>query len=325
MYPVRVESNNYIPSRAVNSVNKMEYPIVPVVKIDKTFDSPFNVLKNQETLNFSIQNLDNGSNTVKPLPNEYNPDFQHNMNFNYDLQVFCSIHNREEIKYFCFTCLQEPICAECVIHGKHKNHNVQHIKSAIPPVVSNLHDVLKVFKTNLEYLNSLNYKTNLIGKERKENYESFKSKIKTIFDDLRTKLDSKENEIYKIIDQYFNYSIKSFDPNIPQKYSNLKNNFDIIQRNYFTTNPINLLNFFAKNNESLRNELANESDIKFKYRDPQLIENPLNNEFITNLKNFNSKINDIISEIKPSNVIHENQLFSLDNPGFNLLKDNRMI
>lgn len=29
----------------------------------------------------------------------------------------CKEHLEEEVSYFCFTCLSQPICSECVIHG----------------------------------------------------------------------------------------------------------------------------------------------------------------------------------------------------------------
>ena len=37
---------------------------------------------------------------------------------------FCLEHPEEEISYFCFDCLTDCICPECVIHGVHKNHEV---------------------------------------------------------------------------------------------------------------------------------------------------------------------------------------------------------
>ena len=49
---------------------------------------------------------------------------------------FCLEHPEEEISYFCFDCLTDCICPECVIHGVHKNHEVQTIRKSYPIIKS---------------------------------------------------------------------------------------------------------------------------------------------------------------------------------------------
>jgi len=46
----------------------------------------------------------------------------------------CGEHPDEEILYFCFDCLCECICPECVIHGRHKDHDVKTIKKSAPVI-----------------------------------------------------------------------------------------------------------------------------------------------------------------------------------------------
>ena len=45
---------------------------------------------------------------------------------------FCPEHPDEEISYFCFNCISNCICPECIIHGVHKNHEVMTIKRSYP-------------------------------------------------------------------------------------------------------------------------------------------------------------------------------------------------
>ena len=45
---------------------------------------------------------------------------------------FCPEHPDEEISYFCFNCISNCICPECIIHGVHKNHEVLTIKKSYP-------------------------------------------------------------------------------------------------------------------------------------------------------------------------------------------------
>jgi len=46
------------------------------------------------------------------------------------MRAFCIEHPDEEISYFCFDCLANCICPECVIHGIHKNHEVLTVKKS---------------------------------------------------------------------------------------------------------------------------------------------------------------------------------------------------
>lgn len=56
--------------------------------------------------------------------------------------VFCSSHPDEEVSYYCFTCNTNCICPECIIHGIHKNHEVQTIRKAYPIVRGQLREFL---------------------------------------------------------------------------------------------------------------------------------------------------------------------------------------
>jgi hypothetical protein len=56
------------------------------------------------------------------------------MNQQAQKKEYCKEHN-EEVSYFCFECMNKCICAECVVHGVHKNHDVMSIKKAYPVIV----------------------------------------------------------------------------------------------------------------------------------------------------------------------------------------------
>ena len=50
----------------------------------------------------------------------------------------CAHHPDEEIKYFCFSCMGLPVCAECVVHGIHNGHDVMNVKKAYPTIKAKL-------------------------------------------------------------------------------------------------------------------------------------------------------------------------------------------
>ena len=54
---------------------------------------------------------------------------------------YCSEHPDELVNYFCFDTSEANICAECVIHGNYKNHEVMTIKKAYPHICSRLEDL----------------------------------------------------------------------------------------------------------------------------------------------------------------------------------------
>jgi len=43
----------------------------------------------------------------------------------------CRIHPEEPLQYFCLQCQTECICAECVIHGEHRGHEVLNVREAV--------------------------------------------------------------------------------------------------------------------------------------------------------------------------------------------------
>lgn len=55
---------------------------------------------------------------------------------------FCPEHPDEEISYFCFNCISNCICPECIIHGVHKNHEVMTIKKSYPIIKNKVRDMV---------------------------------------------------------------------------------------------------------------------------------------------------------------------------------------
>ena len=64
----------------------------------------------------------------------------------------CRDHPEEEVNYFCFDCLCSPICAECVVHGSHKNHEVQTLRKAYPQIVAKTEELALQLGTKVDEL-----------------------------------------------------------------------------------------------------------------------------------------------------------------------------
>ena len=78
--------------------------------------------------NLSRSNLLNTNSNVNY--SNYGPG----VNQNSQKKEYCKEHN-EEVTYFCFECMNKCLCAECVVHGVHKNHDVMSIKKAYPVII----------------------------------------------------------------------------------------------------------------------------------------------------------------------------------------------
>ena len=56
----------------------------------------------------------------------------------FGVSSMCASHPDQPLQYFCLDCETKCICAECVIHGIHKGHEVLAIKKAYPLLQSKI-------------------------------------------------------------------------------------------------------------------------------------------------------------------------------------------
>ncbi len=76
----------------------------------------------------------------------------------------CKEHD-EVISYFCFDCICEPICPECVVHGAHRNHNVLTIRKAFPTIKQKIEDMVGTLSGHIQ---SLNEHQNILSNKKQE-------------------------------------------------------------------------------------------------------------------------------------------------------------
>ena len=163
---------------------------------------------------------------------------------------FCQNHPEEENKYFCFDCLIPPLCSECVINGIHKTHNVQNIKKALPTVQGTLREYLQSLDSRASQINSLIQSFHSKLKEDEEQNKIYKTQVKSVFDELRHKLDQKEKEIYLSSDASINewsQDLINYERQISNKLQNLQSNSNVINAQINGNNPLELLSFYSEN------------------------------------------------------------------------------
>jgi hypothetical protein len=124
---------------------------------------------------------------------------------------YCMEHTDELINYFCFQCNTSNICAECVIHGSHKGHDVQTIKKAYPLICSKLEDLKTKVNANIEELISSQQKLDMGKKDIKDQITGIKKKISETFNDLKQHIERKEQELLREVDDFEEQNVKQVD------------------------------------------------------------------------------------------------------------------
>ena len=159
-----------------------------------------------------------------------------------------------------------PICSECVVHGIHKTHDVQNIPSSIPIVRGRMDNAIQTMSTKADRLKgtlaSLNQKQVELGEQN----NAVRTQLKSMFDDLRFKLLSKEKELDQISVQIVENSIADINMIIQQVENRIQiidNNIDVINTEGNENIPNRALNFYSLNYPTINQLIEIESRDSF--------------------------------------------------------------
>lgn len=215
---------------------------------------------------------------------------------------FCKNHPREEVKYYCLDDLASPICAECVVAGLHKNHNLQNINNAIRIIQERLNDAIHTMSIKSEQLSSALQEFNKRKIALEELNNTQKLQTKSIFDDLRDRVTRKETELDLIANQDTDYAFKEMnllEQQIDGRLQIISNNIDVIQSETKDSIPLNLLNFYSSNFETINQLVEIEKNDNIPSLDFIENYNMVNsNDININLRNQLQPIGDSIDRIQ---------------------------
>lgn len=125
-----VSNNNPFQTQKPNSFSQNKTPNRfkdSVEKPSKQLDNPIKNTERSEKIMVFSNVMSQENNTSRTLGS-----FNNSTPMLKAVKGFCPEHPDEEISYFCFNCVSNCICPECIIHGIHKNHEVMTIKKAYP-------------------------------------------------------------------------------------------------------------------------------------------------------------------------------------------------
>lgn len=174
---------------------------------------------------------------------------------------FCREHPDEILKYFCFTCETECICAECVIHGEHKAHEVLQIKKAYPQIKDKLEEIFLHLTSKIDEVELRGEKMENYRKEIVEQGNAAKQQVLVSFEDLRGRIERKEKEIIGNIERIVKENLKeaeNFNRIINGKIRTLEMMSENFKRVLTVASEPELLDFYSENKEKIYTNIGNE-------------------------------------------------------------------
>ena len=165
----------------------------------------------------------------------------------------CREHG-EPLNYLCLDCLKNCICAECVIHGVHKNHEVLNVKKAYPLIYSKTQEMGNNINSKLKklYFTQKNIEQKI--KDISLLTKNCKNDIKQTFNEIRSLLDKKEKEIINNTENSFRENINelnNYNNIIQNKILSLTNLVETINSSLMNKKHLNLINFYIENKKNI--------------------------------------------------------------------------
>ena len=237
--------NDYVNIEEENKINKVE-------EEDNNNNADNNQSPNKKSQIIKNLNVNNNVSTSEiNIINELNSN---------NIKPLCKEHS-EPLTYLCLDCMTNCVCAECVVHGIHKNHEVLNIRKAYPLISKKLEDLSKYANDQKKSISLVNEA--ISKKKRLINalIDRCKNEIHNTFEQIKLRLDNKEKDI-------INNSTSILHKNIDElnKYDNvLKQNSDTLEELIGKINivlrkkeDLNTINYFCEN----RNKILKQCEIK---------------------------------------------------------------
>ena len=257
-----------------------------------------------------------------------------------NIKPLCKEHS-EPLTYLCLDCMTNCVCAECVVHGIHKNHEVLNIRKAYPLISKKLEDLSNYAndqKKSIFLVNeAITKKKNLINTL----IDRCKNEIHNTFEQIKLRLDNKEKEIINNSTNILHKNIEElnkFDIILKQNSDSLEELIGKINIILRKKDELNVINYFCENkNKILKqcelNEINNIKDLdsftNFKIEPNRTTLNNMLEEInkfnfvVTNVKGFET--NNYKNKKIMKNIPKRRIKYSKNNIAYNNVMDNDMM
>ena len=235
-----IDTNNSLPDNLLNY---------------NTFNTTNTMMNSNNIMSSNPVNLiyfDNNSNNN--IYNKLNVEIKDNVRSN-----ICNEHG-EPITYLCLDCMSKCICAECVVHGIHRNHEVLNIKKAYPLIYNKTQEVGNHIANKIKELNLT--QQNIDQRKKDMNYLNNKCRtdIRQAFEELRSLLNRKEKEIITKTENTLNDNINelnTYSHIVQSKIILLNKLIETVNAYLMRKDELTLINFYTEN----KNKILAQADI----------------------------------------------------------------
>jgi len=249
----------------MDNINQTSNNIYPNIDTNNSF--PDNLL-NYNTFN-TTNTMMNSNNIISSNPvnliyfdNNSNDNIYSKLNIEIKDNVRSNICNEhgEPITYLCLDCMSKCICAECVVHGIHRNHEVLNIKKAYPLIYNKTQEVGNHIANKIKELNLT--QQNIDQRKKDINFLNNKCRtdIRQAFDELRSLLNRKEKEIIAKTENTLNDNINelnTYSHIVQSKIILLNKLIETVNAYLMRKDELTLINFYTEN----KNKILAQADI----------------------------------------------------------------
>lgn len=162
--------------------------------------------------------------------------------------VPCKHHPDEPLQFFCLDCETECICAECAVHGEHKDHEVLNVKKAYQNLCNKVESLLDVAKTRVEELGTAMNRLEVQKRDLEAIAVGGRQGIRDAFEQVRRQISQKEAEVLRRIDEAAvdaNRQLEEHAPATEEKIRTLQESQSKLQRFCNEGQDVQALNWYA--------------------------------------------------------------------------------
>lgn len=164
----------------------------------------------------------------------------------------CPLHPEESLQYFCLTCECQCICAECVIHGEHRGHDVLKIREAVKQLPQRSAELLKTARLRAEELTGM-----VEGvKTERENVAIFvmnsRQELSRQFEMVRAGLAAEETVLMGEVQRCSSEVLELIDVGDQTSEAHVQEAYQVLRRQNAAGDAIASLNALVKLNATLK-------------------------------------------------------------------------
>merc|ERR1719174_3154819 len=166
-------------------------------------------------------------------------------------QVACKVHPTEPVQFFCLACENGCMCAECALHGDHKDHvdQVLSLKKAYPHVKSAIEQMLSSYSERLDTIKSAEISVEGRMRHLAAVAEQAKQHTAKVFALVREALNEKERELLGRVAEVVKERADSVDAeavSLKQRKHQLHTNAELISQHMKLDDPVGTLAWYSE-------------------------------------------------------------------------------